>query len=40
MTERRPQPWGPWTLALGALVLGVVALAVEGMRAVRHRLAR
>ncbi len=29
---------GPWLLALGALVIGGVAISVEGYRAVRKRL--
>ena len=29
---------GPWVLALGALLIGVVAISVEGYRAIRKRL--
>ena len=28
---------GPWLLALGALAVGVVALGIEGYRAIRER---
>jgi hypothetical protein len=31
---------GPWLLALGALLIGVVAISIEGYRAVRNRLRR
>ena len=35
MSDRSDQR-GPWLLALGALAVGVVALGVEGYRAIRE----
>lgn len=35
-----PDQKGPWALALGVALVGVVAFSVEGYRAVRRRLDR
>jgi hypothetical protein len=36
MSDRSDQR-GPWLLALGALAIGIMALAVEGCRLIRER---
>ncbi|HET7325187.1 MAG TPA: hypothetical protein VFJ06_12740 [Halococcus sp.] len=37
MSDDTTDQKGPWLLALGALVIGGVAISVEGYRAVRRR---
>jgi hypothetical protein len=38
MSDASNNQKGPWLLALGALLIGVIAISIEGYRAVRKRL--
>jgi hypothetical protein len=40
MSDSSNDQKGPWLLALGALLIGGIAISVEGYRAVRNRLRR